>query len=201
MCASVRGARASKVAALTVAAGLAGLVAAAPALAHDELIGSSPAAGATLTALPSRVVLHFEEPPQSQGIQMKVTGPGGTLLNSTGPQLNGSTITEALRPSKRLGAYVISFRIVSDDGHPVSGTILFTVAAHAPAVAAPPPAASAPPAASGSSSSNTWIAVGGAVLVLGAGAAAAASLRRRRSQLAPLVPVPDVQPEPERVPS
>jgi methionine-rich copper-binding protein CopC len=194
----------ARAAALTAAFGLAsaaGIFTAAPALAHDELVGSSPAAGATLTALPKRVVLRFEEPPARQGIRMTVVDPRGGRLNRTGPQLNGSTLSEALRPSKRRGDYVISFHIVSDDGHPVSGTIRFTVAAAAPVVAAAPPVKATPTAAAGSSTTNTWIAAGAAVIVLGAGAAAATSLRRRRALIAPHEPVLSPQPDRVRVPS
>jgi copper resistance protein C len=201
MRASVAAVRAGRAAALTAAFGLMSIVTASPALAHDELIGSSPAAGATLTALPKRVVLHFEEPPAPQGIKMKVVGPHGGLLNRTGPQLNGSTISETLRPSKRRGDYKISFRIISDDGHPVSGTIRFTVAATAAVVAAPPAKTTTPAASSGSSATNTWIAVGAAVIVLGAGAAAASSLRRRRTLIAPMQPALSPEPERVRVPS
>ena len=190
----------ARAAALTAAFAVAGLVTAAPALAHDELTGSSPAAGATVTALPGRVVLRFEEPPDAQGIRMKVIGPGGRAVNATGPRLSGSTVSERIRPSKQRGDYVIRFRIISDDGHPVSGTIRFTVGAVAPAVV--PPVKNPPPAAStGSSSTNTWIAVGAALIVLAAGAAAAASLHRRRALIAPLEPVPSPEPERVRVPS
>jgi len=96
---------------------------------------------------------------------------------------------------------LIRFRIISDDGHPVSGLIRFTVAAGAPAVAAPVPAAAPPATADGSDPANTWIAGGAALLVLGAGAAAAISLRRRRALITPLEPVLSAQPERERVPS
>jgi len=186
----------ARAAALTAAFAVAGLVTAAPALAHDELTGSSPAAGATVTALPGRVVLRFEEPPDAQGIRMKVIGPGGRAVNATGPRLSGSTVSERIRPSKQRGDYVIRFRIISDDGHPVSGAIRFTVAAVAPAVV-PPAKVTPPAAATGSSATNTWIAVGAALIVLAAGAAAAASLHRRRALIAPLEPV--LAPEPERV--
>jgi len=198
---SVPSGRASRLAALTAACAVTALATAAPALAHDELIGSTPSAGAALTALPARVVLRFEEPPDPQGIRMKVVGPDGRRVNASAPRLSGSTISERIRSSKRRGTYAITFRIISDDGHPVSGLIRFTVAAGAPAVAAAAPAPAPPATADGSDPANTWIAGGAALLVLGAGAAAAMSLRRRRALIAPLEPVLSVQPEPERVPS
>src|SRR3954447_4831734 len=160
----------ARVAAFTAVLALAGLVAAAPAAAHDELTGSSPAAGATLTRLPERVQLYFEEAPEPDPIRMRVVGPDGIAVNSTGPQLSGSTLTENLTSSTRAGAYVISYRILSDDGHPVAGTIRFTLAPGAAPAAAAAPARPASPRGS-----NTWIALVAAVVVVGAGAAAAVS--------------------------
>ena len=68
-------------------------------------------------------------------LRMSVTGPGGERVNASGPQMSGSQLIEDLAADSRPGTYVVSFGIMSDDGHPVSGTIRFTVQGHARAVA------------------------------------------------------------------
>jgi methionine-rich copper-binding protein CopC len=156
------------------------LALAAPASAHDELVKSSPADGATLTELPSTVTLFFEEPPAAGFTTMSVSGPDGSV-NSTGPQVVGSRISESLKATNAAGAYAISFRIMSDDGHSVSGTIHFTVgAAAAPASKAGNSAAPAASHAQGSASSTTIAYVAGAIVLVVIVLAAAAPGRTRR---------------------
>jgi methionine-rich copper-binding protein CopC len=105
------------------------LALATPAQAHDELLFATPAQGATVTQVPSKVVLHFEEPPAPGFTQITVTGPDGTNLDAGPLRAVGAVLTQALKPSDEIGGYTLTYRVVSDDGHPVSGRITFTVAA------------------------------------------------------------------------
>jgi methionine-rich copper-binding protein CopC len=125
---------------------------AAPALAHDELLRSSPGDAATVSHLPRTITLYFEEPPAPGFTTMSVSGPDGRKLNTTGPSVAGSQVSEHVRSAAVSGACTITYRIMSDDGHAVSGTIHFAVGASAPmgnatvkktsAASAPGPAAS-----------------------------------------------------------
>src|SRR4051794_22641080 len=103
-----------------------GLLVLAPtaAFAHDALEATNPAAGTTVTQLPSSVVLTFSETPLEIGTQVEVTGPSGSV-SSGAPTISGRDVTQALAPSAPGGDYTVSYRVTSDDGHPVTGTFSF----------------------------------------------------------------------------
>ena len=126
-------------------AGLALALVAVPASAHDALESSNPADGATLAQPPTSVVLTFEEPPVSLGLQVVVTGPNGPVAAGA-PRLDGDDVVTDVQPGTPAGRYTVEWRVTSDDGHPVSGTFGFTATAAAAgstpsAVAASPTAA------------------------------------------------------------
>lgn len=127
-----------------LAAGVVLALVAAPAYAHDELKSSNPADGATVATPPAQVVLTFEEPPVALGAQVVVTGPDGSVSSGT-PRLEGDDVIADVQPQAPAGRYTIEWRVTSDDGHPVSGTLAFT--AQAAAAGTTPSAAAATPAA------------------------------------------------------
>ena len=164
----------------------AALVAVAPAAsAHDAFTGSTPTAGSTLTTAPTSVTVSFEEPPLAAGLAVAVTAPDKTLVTSGDPVLTGSDVVSPLAPLTQAGVYTVAWRVVADDGHPVTGTFSFTLdlAGSGPRSSAGPSSAASPSvslAASteGSSSSASWIVAGlGALVLLGVGVALA--MRRR----------------------
>jgi len=131
---------------LAAAALTAGTIAwgAAPALAHDELIGSNPKDGASLASAPTRVILYFEEAPGDGPATLNVVGPAGQPVTASSPAVSGATVSAPLKTLTAQGHYTITFRIISDDGHPVSGTLGFTLTADpSPAAATVTPARSA----------------------------------------------------------
>ena len=129
------------VCALAVAGALGSLVtSASPASAHASLIKATPADGATLTSAPTQVVLQFDDPVSTSFATLVVTGPDGHDVMTGKPSVSGSTVTGDLEGGLAPGAYRTSFRVVSDDGHPVSGQLRFTL--RLPATASP--SASAP---------------------------------------------------------
>jgi copper resistance protein C len=121
----------------------------APAYAHDELVSSNPADGATLAAPPAQVVLTFEEAPVDLGLQVVVTSPEGSA-SSGSPRIEGTTVVQDVQPSAPAGRWTVQWRVTSDDGHPVSGRFAFTAqtggasASSSPAGPATTRAASAP---------------------------------------------------------
>ncbi|GAB2463508.1 hypothetical protein GCM10007967_17270 [Xylanimonas ulmi] len=128
------------VALLAVGAALVGL--AAPASAHDRLVSSDPADGTTLDAVPAAVTLTFSEQVLETGTQVVVTA-DGVDVGAQPAQVDGVTVTAPLPPDAPHGAYQVAWRIVSADGHPVEGSLTFTVAAPAPSPVAEPTQAAA----------------------------------------------------------
>ena len=112
--------------ALGVAAGVAlGVVGSpTPASAHDVLERSTPSDGAALDRLPGTVELDFSEAPLAVGTQVVVTGPTGNVSEGS-PSVEGSTVRQKIAASAPGGDYTVTFRVTSDDGHPVTGSFSF----------------------------------------------------------------------------
>ena len=101
------------------------VVAAGPAAAHDVLVSTSPANGATVAQTPSQIVLTFTDPALSIGTQMVVTGPAGPV--SVPPtRLIDNTVVQDLPGPAPAGHYTVLWRVTSADGHPVTGEVSFT---------------------------------------------------------------------------
>lgn len=129
--------RARRLAAALAAATLAGValfLGAAPAAAHTSLIGSTPADDSTVTNPVTEVVLEFDQAVQTEFAQVAVLGADQTPYWSAYPVVVGRTVTQAVE-SLPDGRYEVSYRVISSDGHPVSGSVSFTVTGQA----APPP--------------------------------------------------------------
>jgi copper resistance protein C len=104
------------------------MLGAVPAQAHDKLISTNPPDKAQVAVVPAQLVLTFEEPPVKTGSQVIVKGPGGNA-QSGAPVFSGNTVTQAVAPGSPAGAYTVTWRVTSDDGHAVFGTFAFTAAA------------------------------------------------------------------------
>ena len=122
----------------------------ATAWAHAQLVSVTPADASTLTVAPTRVVLVFDENIQRIGDAVVVTGPDGRRVDDGAPGVFGATATERLRPLVYRGRYTVSYRVVSDDGHPVTATLGFTLATGRPLPAAASKTSAGPSAAPGS---------------------------------------------------
>lgn len=92
---------------------------AAPALAHTTLKSSNPAPGGVLDAAPAAIELTFT----GAVSQPTVTIPSWTLGT---PAVAGTVVTVPVTASSP-GAHTITWKVVSDDGDPVTGTIPFTL--------------------------------------------------------------------------
>jgi copper resistance protein C len=179
-----------RTAAVTLLAALALLLGAGPAFAHTRLLGSDPADGTSLDTTPQRVSLTFNESISAEFTQLTVVGPDGGRYESGAVSADGGTVSIGVQPLGPTGRYEIGYRVVSADGHPVTGSVAFTLttagpgtaAAIAPAQgpAAPPPPAAAPPAAPQEASGGMplWPWIVGAVVLVGAGVAVALRMGR-----------------------
>lgn len=165
--------RTARAALLVVTAALALLAGAGLAAAHDALVGSDPSDGASLATAPAQVRLTFTEAPQAA--VATVTGPGGSRWEARPAEVLGSEVTVPLRPLGPAGVYTVGYRVVSSDGHPLTGTVRFilTQPGAGQAARAGQSAPAAPPAAAdeGGMPAWPWIAGAAVLLVLGVGAA------------------------------
>lgn len=100
-----------------------------PAAAHAVLQRTTPAAGSTLATVPDAVALTFDEPPRAEFSTIFITGPDGQRHDNGPITLTNSVVTEQLAGSRPAGRYVVNWRVISDDGHPVSGQFAFTARA------------------------------------------------------------------------
>ena len=181
-----------------VALGVLGIFAlgATPAYAHDQLVGSSPADRTSLATAPKQITLFFEEPPAAGFTALVVIAPDGSRVDSGSPVIRGATLMTTLHALTANGHYTVTFRIMSDDGHPVAGTLGFTLTMTAgkptPAAsnfsvaqpsAPPPPPPPAAASADSKSSAAMWLPVGvvAAAVLSAAGALAARRSRSRAS--------------------
>jgi methionine-rich copper-binding protein CopC len=106
---------------------LAAGAAAAPASAHDELVASTPAAEDALDPAPTEVSLTFSDNILEVGIEVSVTDAAGNEYVADAPVVDGPTVTVGLDSDMPGGSYQADWRVVSSDGHPISGTIPFSV--------------------------------------------------------------------------
>jgi methionine-rich copper-binding protein CopC len=157
-------------AAVVVGAGLAliGLLGTAtPAWAHATLESSSPADGAKVAKPPTRVVLTFEEPVGAQASALTVTTADGARWDAGDAEVLGSKLTASVKPGGPGGVWTVNWRVVSADGHPVSGQLHFTVTGRPAPTATPSDAGSATtPARAGPGTAVIVAIVAGVVLVL-----------------------------------
>jgi hypothetical protein len=186
---------------VTVLAGM-GLVLGSPtAQAHDQLISSSPQDGEHLASAPTAVRLEFAAEVLTIGAAVVVVGEDGQAWAAGEPTVDGPVVAVPLEPDMPDGAYQIRWRVVSSDGHPISGVVAFTVGdapASAPASsealdddpAAIEPQAAAPPVTNdGAAGTSPWrtgaVGVVGAIVAVGLYAGALALRARARGHRSP----------------
>lgn len=153
--------------AFLVAVALVG-VPALPAAAHSELLQSTPADGAQLSEAPGEVELVFGEGVQQQGGAIVVKGPDGTRYDQAATFATDENVaTVQLQEATDVGRYTVAYRVVSADGHVVSGTFAYQLvgASTAPSNTSTLSISSSPTATDGSDEDS-----GSFVWVLGLGA-------------------------------
>lgn len=114
--------------ALSVALILGAAALASPALAHAELVNSSPAADAAVPA-PSELRLDFSEALELAFTTVTITGPDGVAVE-TGPlaldPADPSMLIVPL-PAAAAGVVDVVWKAVAADGHKLEGGYSFTI--------------------------------------------------------------------------
>ncbi len=123
--------------------------------AHSELVSSDPADGATLDAPPASVSFTFNEDLLPDFVRLIATDPAGATGDLAVTAVEGPTVTADWPADAAGGEWTVSYRVVSQDGHPIEGGITFSYAAPAPTSPAPAPTSAAPTTAAPTSASSS----------------------------------------------
>ncbi len=123
-----RAARLSVVAGLLVTLVALLLAPATPASAHAVLVSTSPTASAVVPSGPAEVVLTFSEGVRKVPGKIRVVAPDGSRADRGEPTVKGAVVTIPVDSSAR-GTYLVSYRMISADSHPVSGAFTWSVGA------------------------------------------------------------------------
>lgn len=100
-----------------------------PAQAHDQLVDSSPSQGQLIEAGAHEIALTFAEDllDLGSGAQIVITGPDSETLVNNGCALIQGAVASTPVELDQPGKYLVGWRVVSGDGHPISGTFTFQV--------------------------------------------------------------------------
>lgn len=102
----------------------------APAQAHAALISTTPVQGSELAAAPTAVTLTFSEDVGLNGRSLQVVDRRGRRVDDGRARHIGDdprTLEVRLPGGLAKGSYTVTWRVVSQDGHPASGTFSFGV--------------------------------------------------------------------------
>ena len=127
-----------------------------PASAHASLVKADPAVGQTLAAAPTQVSLTFDDDLTEIAGQVvneiQVFNSAKKRVDATNSAVTGATVTVGLSeiPS---GTYSVVYRVLSADGHPVSGEYQFKLAK--PSAVSPPTPSVTPSKSAASATSKS----------------------------------------------
>lgn len=104
---------------------------ASPASAHAALVSADPALNAKLERMPMAVTLEFNDQ-MNQPSHISVLGPDGTKIGIGETKVDGTTVSRQVDDPGQAGIYRVDYRVVSEDGHPVTSSYKFTVTTGTP---------------------------------------------------------------------
>src|SRR5262249_41832495 len=94
---------------------------------HAALVSVEPASGSILASAPKAVELRFKEA-VTPGAIRRIDG-AGRARDEARVSASGETISVAMPADLPQGTAVVSYRVISQDGHPVAGSVIFSVGA------------------------------------------------------------------------
>jgi copper transport protein len=105
------------------------------AFAHSHLVKADPADGAVVKVAPARFVLSFNEPAKLTMLALKKDA---EAARKVGPlPTEPSAQIEIPAPKLEAGKYVLTWRVISNDGHVMPGKLSFTVGPSPASTSAP----------------------------------------------------------------
>ena len=160
-----------------LAAALAGIVVGAlavlfgpaqPASAHAVLLSTSPAKGAVLSTAPAQVVLTFSESVRVVPGKVRVIGPDGKQVSEGEPSVTGADLVIPVRQDGAgRGTYLVNYRVVSADSHPIAGGFTYSVGAPSATPPAEEQGATVDPVVQFLVAAARYLGYAGLVLVIG----------------------------------
>jgi methionine-rich copper-binding protein CopC len=100
------------------------VVGSSPADAHASLVSTNPEDGSRVATAPPSVELTFSE--EIGEAFVAVAAPDGAEVKTSPAHVSGARVHADLATSEERGRFTVAYRVVSADGHPVSGTFTFT---------------------------------------------------------------------------
>ncbi|GMK41819.1 copper resistance protein C [Paenibacillus sp. CCS19] len=96
--------------------------------AHSQLLETSPEAGARLAQSPEEIRLTFNEAVETKFGGIELLDSLSNKLKVSAVEASQDRTSLAVKPSKLdEGVYTVTYRIISEDGHPVNGSYVFVV--------------------------------------------------------------------------
>jgi copper transport protein len=96
-------------------------------LAHASLVSTEPGDGSVLAQAPKTVQLRFNEDVTPAVISL--IDAAGRARNDAIARVVDHTVTVTLPEHLTQGTQVVSYRVISEDGHPVAGSMVFSIGA------------------------------------------------------------------------
>ena len=99
--------------------------------AHGQFVSSNPKAGSIVTKMPKIVWVEFNGNlitiAGKQTNFLSVKNSKGKVLSIGKAFVNGARVSVNIKDHSATGKIKVSWRVVSEDGHPVSSSLTFTV--------------------------------------------------------------------------
>lgn len=105
---------------------------AGPAVAHAALVATDPGDGAVLDQVPQTVTLRFSEDIEPSFVAVSLRRDGATPERLSAGTDGAQVVAEvpaARADSAGESRWQVDYRVVSADGHPITGSLAFTVSA------------------------------------------------------------------------
>ncbi|PHX60671.1 MAG: hypothetical protein CK552_04670 [Actinobacteria bacterium] len=113
------------------------LMSVSTASGHSQLVSADPVDGSVLSTPPTQVVLTFNEALIEEAVNVAIANGAGDVVSGDVATVVGAIATIPWPADLPPDNYSVSYRVVSGDGHPITGSIGFayTSASDSPSVA------------------------------------------------------------------